>query len=240
MTVGYGAFLEWEGNRVAKLTSIGGVDLSATKVDASTMDSPDAVKEIRVGMIDPGDVPIEGYFDPDDTLGQIAIATAFYARTEGAFEISFPDTITTAVWTGNAYITRFSTGELTMEGMIPFSATLSINGKPELSIELSTGLTALEGIEENAGAALDLVPDFDAAVYTYTVAVNTASDWIKLTATAAGVITATVLGTDYVLTTTVQSGEIPIGAADSVTDVLITVKETGKAPKKTHLYIGRP
>jgi len=238
--IGYGAILNWDGNPVGKLTSIGAVDLSATKVDASTLDSADAVKEIKPGMIDPGDVPIEGYFDPDDTLGQQAIATAFFARTEGAFEISFPSEISTTVWTGNAYITRLAVGEITMEGMIPFSATMSINGKPDLAITLSTGLTALEGIEENAGAALTFVPAFDAATYSYAIAVNTASDWIKLTATAAGVITVTALGVDHTLTTTVQSAEIAIGAADSMTDVLITVKETGKAAKKTHLYIGRP
>jgi hypothetical protein len=36
-------------------------------------------------------------------------------------------------WTGTAYITGFEAGDATLEGIIPFRATMSITGKPTLT-----------------------------------------------------------------------------------------------------------
>jgi hypothetical protein len=239
--IGYGCTLTWATNVVGRLTSIGGVNLTAAKVDATTFASVDSYKEVLPGMLDPGEVPIEGYFDPDDTLGQVALMTSFNARTIGAWTITFPTEISTAAWAGNAYVIGLAIGALTLEGMIPFTAVLAITGKPVLSITASGGMTAFAGIEENAGAALDLVPNFLAGILTYTATVNTASTWVKLTVTAAAhTITVTVLGVTHTLVTAVQSDALVIGAANTVTELVITCKETGKVAKVYSLFVSRP
>ncbi len=94
--------------------------------------------------------------------------------------------------------------------------------------------------EETDGAALTFLPTFAIANLPYNVTVDTTSTWIKLTVTAAGhTITAKAAGISYPLTSTVQSGEIAIGAAGSVTDVVISVKETAKTAKFYTIHVYR-
>jgi type 1 fimbria pilin len=86
------------------------------------------------------------------------------------------------------------------------------------------------------------VPAFAATKYTYAIPVNTASTSIHLTATfAAGTCTVWVGGVLIeTLTSTVESGDIAIGAADTVTVVTLRVQETNKTAKEYALSIARP
>ncbi len=239
--IGYGTTFKWGANFVAEVTSVGSVDITVSKQDATTLGSADSYKDILPGLLDPGDVVIEGWFRPDDTA-QAAIVTDMNARTSRTVIIAFPTALSTAIWTFTAYCLGFSTKEVTPEGIIPFTASFGLVGKPVLSTTQVAGMTVMAGIEENAAAALVILPAVAVGVYTYTTdAINTASGWIKLTITAAGsqVITVTVLGVAHVLTTTVQSEQMTIDSAGEVTEVTIVISESGKASRTYKLYVHR-
>jgi hypothetical protein len=238
--IGYGTTFTWDGDPVGILTRIGPVSISVSKVDSTDLTAADAFKTMLPGLLDPGDVDLEGWFRPDDT-GQAGMLADMLSRTVKEFIITFPTTISSSTWTGNAYVTAFTAGDATPEGIVPWSAKISITGKPVLGVTASTGMTVMTGIEETGTAALVILPTVGAAVYTYVAdPIDTASTWVKLTVTAAGVITATVLGVEHVLTTTVQSEALLIDAAGEVTPIYIKVQEALKSPRNYTLYIQRP
>ena len=106
-----------------------------------------------------------------------------------------------------------------------------------MSITYSNNLSGLTGIEEEVGGALTLVPTFAGGTYEYAVTVNTASTYIKLTpAAASGVITVN----GNTVSTGTETGEIPLGAAGSITTVTIKVKETDKIARNYTLTVMRP
>ena len=72
--IGSTTTLTWDGDPVAELTRIGPVNLTVTKLDSTTLGSSDYYKEFIPGLLDPGDVEIEGLFRPDDA-GQIGLKT---------------------------------------------------------------------------------------------------------------------------------------------------------------------
>ncbi len=130
--IGYGVVFTWHALTVGQLTRIGSVPLTVTKVDATTLTSADAYKEYLPGMIDPGDIELEGWLDPDDA-GQTALLVDMNARTEQAWIITFPAAISSATWNGNGYCTAFAAGDATPEGMVPFSASITPSNKPTLT-----------------------------------------------------------------------------------------------------------
>jgi len=173
--IGHTTTLTWLATEVAELTSIGGVSISATKVDSTSLGSANHYKELLPGLLDPGDVEIEGIFKPADTNGQIALMTDMESRTSRAFTITFP-TAMACTWTGTAYVTKFATGPVTSEGMVTFSATLSIVGQPSLNITAVTGMTGLTGTETSG--AITIEPTIDAATWTYSCRTDLTGDWI--------------------------------------------------------------
>lgn len=111
---------------------------------------------------------------------------------------------------------------------------LTTSGK--VLIGISAGLTGLTGIEQEAGAALVLIPTFSQDILTYHTEVAGASTWIKLTPTAA---TGEIRVNNAVTTSGSQTGEIAV-AAGELTDVSISVKETDKAAKNYKIVVARP
>ncbi len=130
--IGYGTTFTWHAVVIGEITRIGPVTLTIAKQDATTLASPDAHKEYLPGLIDPGDLEIEGWLDPDDA-GQILILVDFNARTEQAWLITFPAAISGAVWGGNGYCIGFTAGDATPEGLVPFTATIALSNKPTLT-----------------------------------------------------------------------------------------------------------
>lgn len=238
--IGYGTTFTWDLDLVGELTRVGPVSVSLSKQDSTTLGAANAFKTMIPGLLDPGDVDLEGWCRPDD-IGQAGMLADMLSRTVKAFIIAFPTAISSATWTGNAYVTGFTMGDATPEGIIPWTAKISITGKPTLGVTLSAGMTVMSGIEQTLTAALVIVPVVAVGTYTYVAnPINTASTWVKLTVTAAGVITATVLGVEHVLTTTVQSEAMLISAAASVTPIYIKVQEALKSARNYTLFIQRP
>ena len=231
--IGYGATLTWNSETVVELSRIGAVRLGVTKVDATSHDSPDSYKEVIPGLIDPGDVEIEGYFRPDDSVGQKAMLDDLNSRTQRAFIIAFPTALSTTTWAGNAYLTGFEAGELTPEGIIPVRMTMSISGKPTLGVTGSAGLTTpFFAISESAV----IVPAPANAVYEYVATVLTGITSVTVTPTAtAGVIKVN----GNIVATGEASSAITLGVAGSVTEITITVTETGKSTKTYTIWLAR-
>jgi len=228
--IGSTTTLTWNGDSPLELTRIGSVNLTATKVDSTTLGSADYYKEFIPGLLDPGDVEIEGFFRPDDA-GTLLLKTDMEARTSAAFTIAFPTALSTTTWTGTAYITAFSAGDATPEGIIPFSATMSIVGKPTLGVTATTGPTDIL-ITGDISGALAEVPTYAAGTYIYSV--DTSSE-NTFTATVTAPAATTIImnidgGSDISLATTVASGA-QATTSGAITTVVITVTETGKSPK---------
>ena len=118
-------------NAVARLTSIGGLEVSADTIDVTTLDSVDGYREYIGGLKDAGEVAISGFFDPTDTTGQQALLTALESGAETAMSIVFPTAIG-YTWSFNAIVTGFSTGA-ELEDAVTFESTLKVSGKPTLA-----------------------------------------------------------------------------------------------------------
>ena len=130
--IGYGTTLTWHSQLVGEITRIGSVSLTLSKVDATTLEAPNKYKEYLPGLIDPGEIELEGWFDPDNA-GQVLLLADLNDRAEQEWEIAFPAAISSAKWSGNGYIVAFSAGDATPEGLVPFTATIAITGKPTLT-----------------------------------------------------------------------------------------------------------
>jgi hypothetical protein len=90
--------------------------------------------------------------------------------------------------------------------------------------------------------AIATVPSFAATVYDHGIIVATGDAWIEaiITDATAETITATALGVTWPLETGVASGHIVIGAADTTTDLVITVTDSGKTAKSYTFHVIRP
>lgn len=238
--IGSTTTLTWHGDSPLELTRIGSVILTATKVDSTTLGTADFYKEFIPGLIDPGDVDIEGLFRPDDA-GTILLKTDMEARTSQTFTIAFPTALSTTTWTGTAYITAFSAGDATPEGIIPFKATMSIVGKPTLNITLSAGMTALTGAEDSG--AITIEPTVDVATYSYVSLTSLTAAWITLSPVGAGMtFDITALGVTHTVVTGGTTGHIVVGGADTTTPVYIKCYATagGQSPRNYTLWVTYP
>jgi len=131
-SIGHGATFTWHAQLIGELTRIGAVDLTVGKVDATTLGTSDYYKEYVPGLIDPGDLEIEGLWDPDD-VGQALIFTDLHLRATQTWLITFPAGVSSATCTGSGFLSKFTFGEATPEGLVTFSATIVVTAKPTLT-----------------------------------------------------------------------------------------------------------
>ena len=226
---GFGTTIKLAGNTIAELTNIGGVSIDLEAVDVTSHASANAYREKIGGLLEVGEIPIEGFFYAGDTNGQIALRTLQDSRVTGAFVITLPAAFATT-WTFNALVTNTTIGNMPIDGAVPFSGSLTITGKPVLAITASVNITVLTCTDNTAPATF--LPAFAAATYDYIVTTAAAAVTYYYNCTfAAGVCTIVDGhgGTQTVLTT-VNSGLIAVTNAGFHTDT-ITVKETGKMAK---------
>ncbi|MCJ8008119.1 phage tail tube protein [Lederbergia wuyishanensis] len=117
---------------VAGLTSIGGLDLSADTIDVTTLDSDGGYREFIGGFKDGGEVPLEGYFNPETGKGQKELYDLFESGVTEDFTIEFPPEVN-AKWEFKGVVTNFATGA-DLEDPLSFSATIKVSGKPNLAV----------------------------------------------------------------------------------------------------------
>jgi predicted secreted protein len=233
----HGTTLKRDGNLVAELTNIGGVEIKVDTIDVTSHDSASGYKEWIGGLKEAGEVAIEGNFIPGDTSGQIGLHTDMVAGTLQAFIITFPAALATT-WTFDAIVSRFKINDAKAGNeAASFSATLKISGAPTLGITASADATTI------AVSVGTLVPAWDADKYDYVDAVVTATANLTFTVTHATAATITLHngfnGTTSSLTTGVASSAQTLGAADTITEFVITCTVTGKTPKVYTIDVAR-
>lgn len=234
-THAFGTTFSWNSAVIAGLTAINGIELSVDTIDVTTHQSANYYKEILPGLIDPGEVSIEGQFEFTDVSGQQAMLSDLNSRTARTGVITFPSS-TGSTWTFQGYITNLKIGDAPIDDKIPFSATIKPTGKPVFAVATSTGLSAL-AISNSAV----LAPAFAAGTTDYVASVLTGIASVTITPTAsAGTITIMANGASQAVASGTASSAIVLGSAVSVTIVTITVQETNKAPKVYTIRINRP
>ncbi|MFA4972892.1 MAG: hypothetical protein WC683_09780 [bacterium] len=231
----FGTTIKINGDTIAELENIGGVSVRTEMADVSHHASANAFRERVAGMLDAGAVPISGNFLPTDATGQIALQALQLTRGTGVFVITLPAAFATT-FTFTAYVEECKIGDFPINGKVPFSASLSITGKPVLALTASNNITVLT-VTDDVGAAT-LFPVFAAGTREYVVVTAAAAVTYHVNATfAAG--TCTLVdgnGGSQTLTSTVDSSEIAIDDASFHTDTL-TVQEAGKVAVVYTLHI---
>lgn len=116
---------------IAGLTSIGGIEITADTQDVTDLDSEGGYREFIGTFKDGGEVPIEGFFNPETTSGQVALQDSLDAGTAEDYRILFPTTPAWE-WVFKGVVTSFKVGDVDVDGMINFGATIKVSGKPVL------------------------------------------------------------------------------------------------------------
>jgi predicted secreted protein len=126
-----GTVLNFGTTKVAELTSIGGLELSADTIDTTSLDSDGGYRTFIGGFKDGGEVSISGFFAPDDP-GQAAVYAAFESGETKDCKIVFPAPMN-ATWEFKAVVTGVSTSA-ELEEAVSFEGTLKVSGKPTLKL----------------------------------------------------------------------------------------------------------
>ena len=117
---------------IGGLTSIGGIEITADTIDVTTLASDGGYRKFIGAFKDAGEVPIEGFFNPDESSGQVGLQNSLDAGTEEDYKINFPTTPAYS-WSFKGVVTGFKVGDVDVDGTINFGATIKISGKPVLA-----------------------------------------------------------------------------------------------------------
>lgn len=111
---------------IAKVTSIGEVAFEADEIETTTLDNTDNYRTYMQGLIDAGELEIEGNFDKADTT-QSPLLTDLNSGAVNKYKITG-----TSGWSlvFDGFVKKFGLGEKTAEGLQTFSSTLRLSGKP--------------------------------------------------------------------------------------------------------------
>lgn len=228
----FGSTLTRAGNPIAEITSITVPERPADWIDLTNHGSSGGVREGVPGLIEAGEVTLEGNFYGGDTLGQIAMEADRKSRTLRAYILTFP-AAAAATFSFNGYVTAFKPSDAPIDGKMTFTATIHITGDSTLAVTASTGASALSA-KSQADAALTLNPVFAIGTFDYVIDVANTVTGIKWTVTAAAhtiTITDVFTGLDTSPSSGVETGALTIGAAASVNVFNIKVQESGKIAK---------
>lgn len=116
------------GSVIANLTGISGPSISVDTIDVTAHDSTNSFREFVAGIIDAGEVSLEGNF-VSATAGNIVL-TELTARTSTKATIVFPSG---AYWYSTGSLVTGLETDAPFDGKIGFSATVKLIGKPTLS-----------------------------------------------------------------------------------------------------------
>jgi predicted secreted protein len=191
-----GTKLQIGSNSIAELSSIGGLDLSADSLETTALDTVGGFRTFITGMKDAGEVPISGFFNPNDTNGQFAFYNAYTTNAVTNFTIIFPSTMG-ASWIFAGVVTKFSTSVET-EDTVKFEGTIKVSGQPTLGVTASGDLTALA----LTGTSGSLSPAFAGTTYSYSYSFTGSSLTITPTKASATIN----LYVDGVFSQTITSG----------------------------------
>ncbi len=125
----FGTTLKKGNTPIAELTKISGPAMVADTIDVTSHTSTDGYREFVQGLKDGGEVSLEGHFSNE--IGQQALYTDFNAGINNSYVITFPGT-PAVTWTFEAIVSALST-DAPFDGVLSFTATLKVTGKPVLA-----------------------------------------------------------------------------------------------------------
>jgi predicted secreted protein len=116
---------------IGGLTKIGGIEISADTQDITSLESEGGYREFIGTFKDGGEVPIEGFFNPDTASNQTGLQDSLDAGTADDWKILFPTTPAWE-WDFKGVVTGFKVGDVETDGTINFATTIKVSGKPVL------------------------------------------------------------------------------------------------------------
>lgn len=119
---------------VAHLTSIPGPSSSTDTLDSTSHSSPDGYRQFLASLMDGGEISVDGYLDPAHAThnGTTGLLGVHQSRARRNFKINLP-TDPAATWAFAGIVTGFDQTGGDFDGMLEFSATIKISGKPTLT-----------------------------------------------------------------------------------------------------------
>lgn len=117
--------------QIANLTSIGEIGLESDEIDVTTLDSTGDFKEFIGGAKDGGTIDIEGNLVTEAGLTQLY--TLANSRAVKHFKIEYPvhgAQTNASNWTFDGYVASCKGGELTVDGLVTFTASIRVTGAP--------------------------------------------------------------------------------------------------------------
>lgn len=110
---------------IADLTSIGEQTTEVEEIDVTTLDSPNGAKEYISGAQDAGTVEISGNVKTKTQATKLY--SVFDAGAQRDFVVTYPNGDTLAL---TGYLSKFTFGEVTTDGLYTFGTALRLSGKP--------------------------------------------------------------------------------------------------------------
>jgi predicted secreted protein len=127
-TFANGAIFKLNTTTITEITSISAPNLTADTIDVTTHSSPDKYREFIKGLRDGGEISIEGNFT---TVSASASIIQLETQSTTTVTIDYPTAPSVTRFTATVLTTGFSM-EAPVDGVIPFSATFKVTGKPLL------------------------------------------------------------------------------------------------------------
>jgi len=226
VSAGIGAQLAVGATSIGNITKLGNPTLKRDMIDITTLSSLNGAKQYMPGLLDPGTMTMEGFFDTSDS-GQSLLFAKLASGSLDTYTMTFPSVVG-ASWTASCYIKELALGDQvdTTKG-IPFKATLQVTGLPSLATAVCAGISALT----LTGASGTLSPAFANGVYNYAWEFITTTS-ITVTPTAAA--QQYTMYVDGVNQGTVNGGSvsaaIPFATAGTSHKIHLIVSEAGYSP----------
>lgn len=218
----------WGGNVVASITNIGGVEITAGKLDITTLTS--TMKTYMQDLAETSDIPISGFMDLTDSTGQIQMLTDIAARTQREVIITLPSSV--ATWTFDAFLTSWKQGEF-MNGVIPFTGTIAAAEAPTLTQTAVTGMSAIDFSNDVLIMPTFAIGRYGAAnPYVVTITASETNTVITpVDATSGEVITITTDGGSSQVVATGEASTACTLDVDDVTQIVVTITKSGYTSK---------
>ena len=122
------SFSTGSGRLIGNLTGISGPSISVDTIDVSAHDSDDAYREFVAGLIDAGEISVEGNFVTATAANYIL--TELTNRNSTKATIMFPSKV---YWYSTGVIVTGFETEAPFDGKIGFTASMKLSGKPIMS-----------------------------------------------------------------------------------------------------------
>ena len=126
---GNGSTFQLGSNTVSELTSIGLPGMSADDIDITTHNDPDRVRQFIKGLIDPGEIAIEGNMDYTEYGYLYASMTTTSLES---ITITLPTSPSVTKFEANGYLKSLE-GSSPHDEKIDMSGSVKISGKPVLT-----------------------------------------------------------------------------------------------------------